>query len=1080
MYNIGSAGELCMTAPSRSLKELFLAALEVAPEDRAAWLERECASDAGLREHLRLMLAAHDAPQSLLDRPAESPAVPLSHEGVALTVDQAAAEGPDTVIGPYKLVEEIGEGGMGTVWMAQQTEPVKRLVAVKLIKAGMDSKLVIARFEAERQALALMDHPNIARVLDGGTTSAGRPYFVMDLVKGVPITRYCDEHHLTPRQRLELFIPVCQAVQHAHQKGIIHRDLKPSNVLVAPYDGKAVVKVIDFGVAKAAGQQLTDRTLITGFGAVVGTLEYMSPEQAELNNQDIDTRSDIYALGVLLYELLAGSPPISRMELEKAGMVEMLRAIREHEPSKPSTKLSTAEGLPTLAANRGTEPAKLTRLLRGELDWIVMKALEKDRNRRYETANGFALDVQRYLTDEPVVACPPSAGYRLRKLVRRHRGPALAAALVLLALLAGVVGTTWGLIRAEQARQAAASARTLAEDNEQKALKEKRIAEAVRAFLQRDLLGQANPAAQADTVRQLGGGFETTANPSVKLLLDRAAAELTPGKIEAKFSQQPEVQASILQTVGVTYWSIGESVKAVEFLTRSSDAYRHALGAEHPDSLANLDYLARAYLLAGKTSQAVALFEQVRDARVRKLGAGHPDTLTILDNLAWAYLVAGRTAEAVALFEQVREARVKQLGADHPDTLTTLDNLARAYLSAGKTAEAAALFEQACQARVKELGPDHPLTLMTRMGVAGVHLSAGKTAEATALFEQQSDVCRKKLGTDHPITLATQLGLAQAYRAAGKTAEAIALYQQVHDACSKKLGVDHPLTLTTLDNLAGAYLLTGKTAEAIALYEKVRDARVKKHGSDHPLTLITMDNLAGAYRDAGRTAEAIALFEQVRDLRVMKLAADHPQTLATLAGLAMAYEAAGNPKQTLLLLQQATVGIEKRQFIDPYAGSIVGALIDYFERQKKYDQAEAWRRKWMAVVKERSGAESLPFAMEMALLGRNLLKQTKWTDAEATLRECLAIREKKQPDDWTTFNAQSMLGEVLNGQKKRVEAEPLLVKGYEGMKLREANIPVPGKAQLIEAVERLVVFYEETSNRDEALKWRKELEMRKR
>src|SRR6202521_317818 len=299
------------------------------------------------------------------------------------------------------------------------------MVALKIIKAGMDSKQVLARFEAERQALALMDHPNIAKVFDGGATEAGRPYFVMELVKGVPITTYCDEHKLTPRQRLELFVPVCQAVQHAHQKGIIHRDLKPSNVLVALYDGKPVPKAIGFGVAKATGRRLTDKTLFTAFGAVVGTLEYMSPEQAEVNQLDIDTRSDVYSLGVLLYELLAGSPPFTRKELEKAGMLEMLRVIREQEPSKPSTKLSSSDALPTLSANRGTEPAKLTRLVRGELDWIVMKCLEKDRNRRYETANGFAADVQRYLADEPVLAGPPSAWYRCRKFARRNRGPVL-------------------------------------------------------------------------------------------------------------------------------------------------------------------------------------------------------------------------------------------------------------------------------------------------------------------------------------------------------------------------------------------------------------------------------------------------------------------------------------------------------------------------------------------------------------------------------------------------------------------------------------------------------------------------------
>lgn len=342
---------------------------------------------------------------------------------------------------------------MGTVWMAQQMDPVRRLVAVKLIKAGMDSKQVIARFEAERQALALMDHANIARVLDAGMTGAGRPYLVMDLVKGVPITKYCDEHHLTLRQRLELFIPVCQAVQHAHQKGVIHRDLKPSNVLIALYDGKPVPKIIDFGVAKAAGQQLTDKTLVTGFGAIVGTLEYMSPEQAEVNQLDIDTRSDVYSLGVVLYELLAGSPPFNHQELQKTGMLEMLRMIREEEPSKPSTKLSTAEGLPALAANRGTEPTRLTKLVRGELDWIVMKALEKDRNRRYETANAFAVDIERYLNDEQVVACPPSGSYRLRQFARRNRAALGVAAVVLFFFVLMGGGAGWA-VRDRAAREA--------------------------------------------------------------------------------------------------------------------------------------------------------------------------------------------------------------------------------------------------------------------------------------------------------------------------------------------------------------------------------------------------------------------------------------------------------------------------------------------------------------------------------------------------------------------------------------------------------------------------------------------------
>jgi serine/threonine protein kinase/tetratricopeptide (TPR) repeat protein len=427
-------------------KEVFVAALAVPDAgEREVYLQAACAGQPELLGRLRQLLSAHEGPEGPLDR---RPAA------LGVTVDTAHSEGPGSVIGAYKLLEEIGEGGMGAVWMAQQTKPVKRLVAVKLIKAGMDSKQVIARFEAERQALALMDHPNIARVLDGGTTAAGRPYFVMDLVKGVPITRYCDDHCLPPRQRLELFVDVCAAVQHAHQKGIIHRDIKPNNVLVGLYDGRPVPRVIDFGVAKAAGEPLTDKTLVTGFGAIVGTLEYMSPEQAEINQLDIDTRSDIYSLGVLLYELLTGSPPFTRQELEKGGgLLEMLRVIREQEPTRPSTKLSTAEGLPTLAANRGMLPATLTRLIRGELDWIVMKALEKDRNRRYETANGFALDVERYLADEPVLACPPSAGYRFGKFARRNKRTLVTAGAFVLLLVTAVVTLAVTLVAVTRERQ---------------------------------------------------------------------------------------------------------------------------------------------------------------------------------------------------------------------------------------------------------------------------------------------------------------------------------------------------------------------------------------------------------------------------------------------------------------------------------------------------------------------------------------------------------------------------------------------------------------------------------------------------
>ena len=443
------------------VKEVFLAALE--REDRAVretYLRETCGTDEALRRQVEALLSQHEQAGSFLDGPPAD---------LSLTVEQPATEErPGMVVGPYKLLQQLGEGGMGTVFMAEQTHPVQRKVALKLIRPGMDSRQVLARFEAERQALALMDHPNIARVLDAGTTDRGRPYFVMELVKGVPITRYCDDHRLTCEDRLGLFVPVCRAIQHAHQKGIIHRDLKPSNVMVCLYDGRPVPKVIDFGVAKATGQRLTDKTLFTEFGSVVGTLEYMSPEQAEVNQLDVDTRSDVYSLGVLLYELLTGTTPLERGRFKEVTLLEVLRLIREEEPPKPSTRLSTTGGLPAIAADRGLEPKRLSGLVRGELDWIAMRALEKDRSRRYETAGSLAADVQRYLADEPVQACPPSAGYRLRKFGRRNKRAVVTAAaggLVMVTAVAGLATSTLLIASEQRATANALQAETRAKDD---------------------------------------------------------------------------------------------------------------------------------------------------------------------------------------------------------------------------------------------------------------------------------------------------------------------------------------------------------------------------------------------------------------------------------------------------------------------------------------------------------------------------------------------------------------------------------------------------------------------------------------
>lgn len=479
------------------IQAIFCEALDrKSPTELAQYLDAACGTDATLRTQVEDLLRSNRAAGRFLGG---------SSPSLAVTEEQSSLKVLGTLIGLYKLLQQIGEGGMGTVYMAEQTAPVHRKVALKLIKPGMDSRQVIARFEAERQALALMDHPNIAKVLDAGTTDNGLPYFVMELVEGVPITKYSDEHRLTPRERLELFIPVCKAVQHAHQKGIIHRDLKPSNVLVAIYDSRPVPKVIDFGVAKATGPKLTERTMYTEFGAIVGTLEYMSPEQVDLNQLDIDTRSDIYSLGVLLYELLTGTTPFEKKRLNEAALMEVFRIIREDEPPKPSTRLSSTDELPSISANRGLEPKKLSDQVRGELDWIVMKALEKDRTRRYETANNFAADVLCYLSDRPVEACAPSSAYRFRKFARRNRVAISTVAVVLIALLLGTVLSVAQAIRAvraetlaesrlkteTEAKTKAVDAQTAAEKARQNEAEQRKVAEEER--------NAANRAREAET-----------------------------------------------------------------------------------------------------------------------------------------------------------------------------------------------------------------------------------------------------------------------------------------------------------------------------------------------------------------------------------------------------------------------------------------------------------------------------------------------------------------------------------------------------------------------------------------------------
>jgi serine/threonine protein kinase/tetratricopeptide (TPR) repeat protein len=1002
---IETCGGDAVDASPKKARELFLAAIKLPGAEREAYLREACGEDQDLYQRV----------SALLEAQAEIGSV---HQPPTHTVEQPLTESPGTVIGSYKLIEPIGEGGMGTVWLAQQTEPVKRLVAVKLIKAGMDSPQVIARFAAERQALALMDHANIARVLDAGMTGVGRPYFVMDLVKGMPITRYCDEHHLTPRQRLELFIPVCQAVQHAHQKGIIHRDLKPSNVLVAVYDGKPVPKVIDFGVAKAAGQSLTDKTLVTGFGNIVGTLEYMSPEQAEINQPDIDTRSDIYSLGVLLYELLVGSPPFTKKEMEKAGMLEMLRVIREQEPSRPSTKLSTAEGLPTLAANRGTEPAKLTKQVRGELDWIVMKCLEKDRSRRYETANGLAMEVQRYLADEPVVAGPPSASYRLRKFVQRNKGPVLAAMLVLVALVGGIIGTTWGMVRAEWAWQA----------------------EGERAEAEK----QANTLAQK-RLRQVETGSDILA--SVFYDLDPMADE-KPGKLRAVLGDRllraaeqlegetvgdPRLVAGLQDRLGRSLLHLGFAERAIPLFARARASYETSLSPDHPATLITMNDLANAYRDAGKLDQALPLFQETLKLRKIKLGPAHRATLTSMNDLALAYADAGKLDQAVLLHEETLKLRKATLAADHPDTLTSMNNLATAYAR------------------------------------------AGKLDQAVLLSEETFKLCKDKKGPLHATTLISMSNLAAAYRAVGKLDQALPLFEDSLKLMKSELGTNHPNTLNCMGCLAWAYRDAGKLEESERLWEETIKLRRATQGADHPRTLFSMNNLAVGYVAAGKLDQALPLLEETLKLTKAKLGADNPNTLTCMSNLAWCYRVTGKRDQALSLLRLVAAGIEKRHSVHEHDAGTGSTLIAGHEQMPKFDHAEMWQRN---LLKQHSGMES-PGAAELAVLGRNLFQLKKYTEAESIFRQSLAIQAKKNSNTRLTFLVQSMLGGALLGQKRYGDAELLLLEGYRGM-TRDATTPIVTRfPHVTEAVERLIQLYDAWPKPDEAAKWRKQLQAHK-
>jgi serine/threonine protein kinase/tetratricopeptide (TPR) repeat protein len=845
-------------------REIFQAALDIAdPAERSRYLARACAGDHALEQHIEGLLAMHLQLGTFLEAPGRV---------LGAVAATCLVESPGALVGPYKLLQQIGEGGMGTVYMAEQTRPVQRKVALKLIRAGMDSRQIGARFEAERQALALMDHPNIARVLDAGAAPDGRPYFVMDLVKGVPITAYCDAHRLTPAARLGLFLAVCQAVQHAHQKGIIHRDLKPSNVLVAEYDERPVVKVIDFGVAKATGPKLTDRTMFTEFGQIIGTVEYMSPEQAKLNALDVDTRSDIYALGVLVYELLTGTTPLEQARLRDTPFDEVLRIIREEEPTSPSQRLSTLAELPTVATNRGLDAKQLDSVLRGELDWIVMKCLEKDRDRRYQTAGELAQDVERYLRDEPVAACPPSRAYRLRKFIRRHRGAVAAVVSIAVLLVAGIIGTTTGLVYAEWSRRDAVDAQQ--QEEAQRKLAEAREAEtrAVLDFVETHVFAATRPTGRG------GLGRDVTVERAVTKALSH---------VDQGFKDQPLTEARLRLTLGLSFYHLGKGQLAADQCAAARAIYSRLQGPNGLDTLRSVMLLADCYELLARHKEALALREEALARRQVILGYDHPDTLRCMMSIANSLRHLGRFEESVKLQRETLELRTARLGLKDPETLRSMNNLASSLYDAGHHQEALALREETLTLRREVLGDKDIDTLLSIMALANSYFRFGRYPDAVKLYDEALQEQERQLTREHPATLSTMNNLANAYGAMGEHKKALALRVETLETRKRVLGVDHEVTLGSMTNLAASLSGLGRHKDAIALLEKTLKLQQDKLGPNDPDTLLTLNNLADSYDEDGRHEDALKSHRDALARRRAKLGMDHPDTLLSMWGEAI-------------------------------------------------------------------------------------------------------------------------------------------------------------------------------------------------
>lgn len=1013
-----------MKASSRhKAREILLEVEKLPLSGQESALKVLCAGDDALLAEVRGMLEA--ARQQVASEPAptmmsETVGGPVPMDFATVVAMRAPVqEKPGERIGPYRLIKELGEGGFGSVFMAEQEKPVRREVALKVIKLGMDTRQVVARFEQERQALALMDHPHIAKVFDAGATSTGRPYFVMELCRGEPITDYANKLRLSIRERLELFVQVCQAVQHAHQKGLIHRDIKPSNILVTTEDGVASSKVIDFGIAKATADKMSGVTVQTEQSQMIGTPQYMSPEQAE-GSIDIDTRTDVYAMGVLLYELLVGITPFDAQSLQTAAVVDIQRMIREVEPPKPSTRLSQSKAIiAQVAEQRQVEPLKLGTLIRGELDWIVMKAMEKDRKRRYETANGLGMDIQRYLAGEAVLAAPPSRMYRMNKFVRRNKGPVIAAGLVAITLVVGLAGTTYGLSVAISAREAEAEAKIAAQRDAERAVKAEAETKARAADLklvsdfQAGMLSQIDPTSagealtsdvtanftaalaranipEADRPAQLDAFQKqwrrVNATDAARELIDHTILRPAIKTIDEKFKDQPVVDAQLRQVLADRYLDLGLYDSAEPLLTRALNTRRKELGEDNPDTLSSINNMGILLQRQGKLGEAEKYYREAMEKRRKVLGSEHPDTLQSIGWLGYLLDELRRFNEAEPLLKETLETSRVVLGSEHPTTLDGIAAMGSRLAKQGKYADAEPLTREALEKRKRVLGEEHRDVVVSLSNLGDLLLALRKHAEAEPYFREGLEKSRRVLGEGHPYTLSLANGLGKALQAQGKLAEAAPIIRESLEKRRRVLGEEHPETLISINNMGGILRDMGKLAEAEPYYREALEKSRRLSGEQSRDTLLALNNLGVLLRSQGKLSEAEPFYLEVLEKSRRALGEEHPDTLKALNNM--------------------------------------GALL---WSQEKFSRAEPYTREAMEKRRRVLGEDNQETLVSISNMGGLLRDQGRLAEAAPYYREAYekARRVLGEEHPYTLIFG-SAVGGVLVGEKNWTEAESLL------------------------------------------------------